>query len=380
MSAVKTTPLQIPSLSSFRADQANRIAAWRSPLRIPGYEAFTLVRIEQFEAEPDLSADRFVIDLEFGTDKFLATMSQRLLFDLFDALSADLRLDPFPLPDLAALMLEAVLLPLLQRLERFTGRSMKIAGVRSASAAEILQLGHSTAKGRDTGAVAPSDPRMTIYLSLRGPRLRQTLTLRGWADALDPLLNPWRVGLRPWDSLPLAFSFQAGATLLSRQLIASLRIGDAILLQDVFIASPFNGRSPLALQMVVADTLTTTARHTEDGWRIDGIPQCEWKAGQTMIDDTEIPSGATAPPDGFDVLPIRLVFEAARLELPLGELRRLGPGSLFHIDAAPGMVRIVANGQLIGNGELVSIDGRAGVRITAFSSDAGKGQSIKNEQ
>jgi type III secretion protein Q len=123
--------------------------------------------------------------------------------------------------------------------------------------------------------------------------------------------------------------------------------------------------------MVVANTLTTTVRLTEHGWRLEAAPQRESQAGQTMVEESKSDSNdAAAMPSDLDNLPIRLVFEAARLELPLGELRRLSSGSLLQIDSTPGMVRIIANGQTIGNGELVTIDGRAGVRITAFSAGA----------
>ncbi|WP_036049727.1 FliM/FliN family flagellar motor switch protein [Bradyrhizobium sp. Tv2a-2] len=367
MNAATVVPLQVPSFSRFEAEQLNRIAAWRMPLQIPGYETFTLLRIERSEAQSNLGVDRLVIDWEFGTDKLIATMPRGLAFDLLGALEPDLNFDPFPSPDIAALVLEAVLAPLLERLERGTRRAIKITGVSPAVNSDIRSLGFSILIDRAAAVPAPM-LRIPVYLSLRAPRLRQTLTLGGSASALDSLFSSWPVGFRPLDSLRLSVSFRAGVTLLSSRLVASLRIGDAVLLQDVFVPSPRNELSASVLRMVVAETLTTIVRATEDGWRLDTVPQREWKAGQTVADEAENnPSGATSAPSDLHVLPVRLVFEAARLELPLGELRRLGEGSLLQIDATPGIVRILANGHLIGTGELVSIEGRAGVRITAFS-------------
>lgn len=65
-----------------------------------------------------------------------------------------------------------------------------------------------------------------------------------------------------------------------------------------------------------------------------------------------------------DSLPIKLVFVAAEIEVALGELATIGPGYVFELkQAAASHIEIRANGQTIGNGELVEIDGRAGVRI-----------------
>jgi type III secretion protein Q len=365
MSAAMAVPLQLPDLTGSRAWHLNRIAAWRGPLRIPGHEMFTLARVEPFEAAADLGTDRVRIDMKFGGDEIVTTVSTRFVLDLFGALDANLDLDPLPPPDIAALMLEAVLLPLLEGLQRSTGRPVAIQGVTVASNADVRALGLSLPLNHEAAEAAALGSSM-VYLALLGPEFRQTLTLSGSADALGALLNPWPVGLRPFASLPFLASLQVGATLLSRSLIASLRVGDALLLQDVFMPAPFI--LPSVLRMDVERAIITTIRNTENGWRIESAPQQKRQAGQTMADENKnnLDEEVLAPSD-LDQLPVRIVFEAARVDLPLGELRQLGSGSLLQINSSPGTVRILANGQLIGNGELITIDGRAGVRITAFS-------------
>ena len=73
--------------------------------------------------------------------------------------------------------------------------------------------------------------------------------------------------------------------------------------------------------------------------------------------------GATADID-LDQLPVRLVFESGRAELPLGALRTLGVGHVFELgrDAA-GPIDIMANGKRIGEGELVRIGDTTGIRV-----------------
>ena len=67
-------------------------------------------------------------------------------------------------------------------------------------------------------------------------------------------------------------------------------------------------------------------------------------------------------------IPIKLVFEAGRVELPLGRLEALGEGHVFPLDRPfDETVDIVAQGRIIGRGEIVTLDGFAAVRITALT-------------
>lgn len=369
MSAVTAIPLPLHRLSAREAEQRSRIAAWRAPLRIPDYDAFMLVPIEQSEADVNLEADRLAINIEFGDDRLKATTPPGIVVDLLGALDQRLERDPLPPPDLAALLLESVLTPMLERVERATGRPIRFKSVVPASSTAVGAPLPSFGDPKPHAADAP--PSVTVYLSLRGPRFRQTLTLSGPTVAIDPLLGPWRAGHRPLAALPLPLSLQIGATRLPIRVLASLRTGDAILLQDIFGAWPWNGPLPSALRMVAGGRLITTVRHDEGEWRLDGALQTDGQAGQTVTDNPDnSATGATLTAGDLDSLPVQLIFEAARLELPLGEVRRLGAGSILQIDAVLAAVRIIANGQPIGVGELVAIDGRAGVRITAFSASA----------
>jgi type III secretion protein Q len=67
---------------------------------------------------------------------------------------------------------------------------------------------------------------------------------------------------------------------------------------------------------------------------------------------------------GLDGVPVRVQFEIGRVELPLGELRRLAPGSLVPFAHPPDKsVDILAHGKRIGLGSLVRIGDSLGVRI-----------------
>jgi flagellar motor switch protein FliN/FliY len=62
---------------------------------------------------------------------------------------------------------------------------------------------------------------------------------------------------------------------------------------------------------------------------------------------------------------LQLTIELGRTVLPLGEVLRLGPGSVVKLAKQVGEpVDVLANGKLIARGELVVLDSALAVRIT----------------
>jgi type III secretion protein Q len=359
-------PLRMPKLSRLEAEQRNAIAAWRSPLRIPNYEGLTLERVRPADVQnvnaPE--ADSFVAEVAYGNDTLRMTLSRALASNLLAALEAGVMLDPFPPSDLAALLLEIVVLPFLEKLERNTGRSLRLTALGPAQA---QNAGATTAASRSRDgapvAIAGSPPTATVHLLLRGPGMAETMKLQGPEGAVALLLRLWPIGARPLEQIRVPASFQIGATRLPHRLVTSLRIGDAVLLQELFMPAPGDEPFPHVLQMVLASRLIMRTCRVDRGWQVEGGQRVEQEEGNT-VDQQDSPS--EAPVRDFDDLPIRLVFEVARMTIPLGELRQLDTGSLLEVDVKPGTVRILASGQPIGTGELILIDGRTGVRITEF--------------
>ena len=66
----------------------------------------------------------------------------------------------------------------------------------------------------------------------------------------------------------------------------------------------------------------------------------------------------------FDAIPVRLSFDLGEIRLTLAELRALQPGQALQLGhPLASAVRIRVNGALIGEGELVEIDGLLGVSV-----------------
>lgn len=78
---------------------------------------------------------------------------------------------------------------------------------------------------------------------------------------------------------------------------------------------------------------------------------------------------ADGKPIGMDALlevPVRVTVRIGRSSLSLGELVKLGPGSLVPLDReAHEPADVLVNGKVIARGEIVTIDNTYGVRITA---------------
>lgn len=89
------------------------------------------------------------------------------------------------------------------------------------------------------------------------------------------------------------------------------------------------------------------------------------------ISDKSNADPRTNPPDfsgpHFDVLagvPVRLSVEAGATSLPLAELLALQEGSVVELNRQTGdLLDIMVNGTIVARGEIVTVDGKYGIRI-----------------
>ena len=94
---------------------------------------------------------------------------------------------------------------------------------------------------------------------------------------------------------------------------------------------------------------------------------------QSAVLDELSAGKSTGTPIGMDALldvPVRVTVQIGRSRLTLGELVRLGPGSLIPLDReAHEPADILINGKVVARGEVVTIDSAYGVRITSITKD-----------
>lgn len=83
---------------------------------------------------------------------------------------------------------------------------------------------------------------------------------------------------------------------------------------------------------------------------------------------TDIAAGTDLLDQNFDLLAgvaLRISVEVGSASLKLSELLNIGKGSVIELDRdANALLDIFANGTLIARGEVVSIEGRYGIRVS----------------
>lgn len=253
---------------------------------------------------------------------------------LLDAVLGMLPAEPDPLPDLLPLLLELALDPLLERLD--TG-AVVLAAAR--------EVGPPEAQARP--------------LVLDAFDQAWALALSAPAATLDTLLRRWPAAPQPCDEVPLAATLRLGATSLPVGVLRSLQPGDVVLLER-------SGGHRTRGRLVVAQHLIAPAEWTGRGWRLECAPTINdaEREGWLGTSDTDGHGALNGEAVQEDEIPVTLCFDLGRLEMPLGELRRLGAGSVLELPGtADAPVRLTVGGRCIGTGELVEIEERAGVRV-----------------
>lgn len=97
-----------------------------------------------------------------------------------------------------------------------------------------------------------------------------------------------------------------------------------------------------------------------------------------MSDMSEAPTIGTqlktaSPVDLLAGISVRLTVEVGSTTMTLSELATLEPGSVVALDRKVGEpLDICANGSLVARGEIVSVDGRYGIRVTELVNAEGR--------
>lgn len=121
--------------------------------------------------------------------------------------------------------------------------------------------------------------------------------------------------------------------------------------------------------------LPVSRSHAERGWHVlqTGEMQLHIQSyfeRNVLMPCEEIGTGkaeAIAKPD-LSTLPVRLHIVLGQLELSLAELDALAPGSIVELDRGKSEpVQLAINGKVAGQGELVEVEGKLGVRITGWT-------------
>jgi type III secretion protein Q len=293
----------------------------------------------------DFGPDQVRVSFLWGADRLELRCPAALPQEILRVLEPGL--DTASLPsDLAGLLLEGALLPALMGWERASGRDVVVLSM-------------------EKDASMPSKEGLRLMLEDGAKRWRLHLCADdvghgGAHSALTALIDLWPVAPRPMARFVLPALLRLGTTWLPVAALGSLRPDDAILLETH--SGHGNG------MLVIAETWISAARTDAGLWRVVETPRGARNSGRTeWTMEIDRPSaegpGAELIADP-DELPVQLAFEVGRLEIMLGDLRKLGPGSVLELSRSRDeLVRVTAQGRLIGHGELVEVEGAVAVRM-----------------
>lgn len=336
-------PYDPPQLTFEQAGDANAIARRCAPaaVRIGGLEIQAPLAITPTLAPPD--ADGIAITLRLGPGRIAllvpALLVEQALADTAGLPAAELE------PELAALLLEAVASDLLPILEAAAGVAIAIESVGPAAP-----------------AIAPA---FRCAVAIRHAFAETALHLAADAaarPALRRLIDAAPALPAPCAGLPVPLAVRIGAVRLSLAELKGIEPGDVVLAD---VACP-RGEA----LVVYGEGWSHAAKHDRATVTVAGPrrPLALQDGGGWMADPD---SGAAVPPaERLDELPVTLVFELGRSELPLAAVQGLAPGAVIPLGRDPGeAVDIVANGRRVGRGEIVRIEGELGVRVVRLFGD-----------
>ncbi len=169
---------------------------------------------------------------------------------------------------------------------------------------------------------------------------------------------------------PLRCRFELGRTRLPTATLATLRPHDVVLFDEVGLLSDSNdddGSSTHRLWL-------STGPDSGFGAQLRGDELVVLQSWKRLTMTSATPADPEDAAVGFDAVPVLLSFDLGELTVPLAELQQLVPGQSFNLGRPlAGAVRVRANGALVGQGELVEIDGRLGVALTRIGAVAHQG-------
>ncbi len=258
-------------------------------------------------------------------------------WDLFgrilDTLPAGVEADQ----DTLALLLALALDPLLCAMEAAGGPEVTVLSVSR------------------TGAPPPGAVRaLTLHVFDRP----WPLLLAGADEALDAALRRWPAAAQPADEVVLDATLRLGTTGLTLGVLRSLGIDDVVLMET----RRGHGR---AGTLVVAGHLLAPAGWSGRGWTLEAAPAAAHTNRKEWLGMTELSAhDAGDEASHEDDIPVTVCFDLGRLEMTLGELRRLGPGAVLELPGtADAAVSLTVGGRCVGVGELVEVAGHSGVRV-----------------
>lgn len=186
----------------------------------------------------------------------------------------------------------------------------------------------------------------------------------------------------PAETLPVLLRAEVGFAWLNTTEFAQLEPGDTVLLAHAFthpdqrLWLSVNERFGLMVQPVTAsndgnfEVLQAFGQADLSYFSPPALAPtlASTPPPMTPSDTPPAASGASPAASALDAIAFRLTFDLGERMMTLGEIRALQAGQLLALDRPLShVVSLRVNNVLVGQGELVEIDGRLGVTVTALA-------------
>lgn len=179
--------------------------------------------------------------------------------------------------------------------------------------------------------------------------------------------GPWRSTAAPLPaSFQLSIAVPVGRVQLPIAQVRSLQAGDVLVLEQTFFQAQGSGYVQVGKQRLHGriDSSTgpvcLTLTSIEDTFMDENFAAPDY-----AVHEEDVPAADVLGHESFDELSMTLNVRCGTLNLTLGELRNLTPGSVLGITGyAPGMAGLYYGDRPIGQGQLVEVDGRLGFQLS----------------
>ncbi len=306
----------------------------------------------QIEYKPEI-----VVDLSADDTSFRIGLERCFLIDLP---AAD-NIKDLP-EDIRGLYLEVLLEDICQRLEVWSGTGLYIDNFYTTDDFLIRDFPYRL----DFQIQRTSDKRISqghLCIDFDGLQMLSEL-----ADSM-PAGQP-----HDWNSIPVGISIEIGQTSMPLHDFKQTKVQDIILADNYYLHAD-NGFCKLRLAKdwclnATWENNTLKLLTTKEGMMSDKETIEDFIDNDEQVDespdatDDQWSDFSEAPLPNLDELPIELTFDIGFQRLTLGELKHLQTGRIFKTDRPENMpVRIRANGQIVGRGDLVRLSDSVGVRV-----------------
>jgi len=392
VSAGPASHFEPPTVASSAVDLANRLSRQRRPLAFTLGDAAIAFKPSGLGSITNevLASERVILGLQLDDRPLVLQMSKSLYERMLARVDPELLLADFD-KELLPLLMESCLEDAFKAAETALQSRLELTAIDIGASFDL--------HGLDIALEVSIDGEKAGRASLRASR--------NDAELLAAMFERQQKPERPFNNLKAELSFRAGTVWLNLGELKALTVGDVVMAdQPVYrwdrIAATVGERWILPIELnrrgaVLCQPMRKADLGDMDEWmmvdqpdengdeeglnnalrdakrdgqnRVPNQPPSQERATEASDQPADQAGrqaqAADRPADAsFDDLPIKLVFELGRTDMPLGQLQEIGPGHVFELDRPLGeAVDIHAGGKRIGRGEVVRIDDQVGVRV-----------------